>query len=156
WCIYPLYDFTHCLSDSLEGITHSLCTVEFESARELYDWFLDHLDVPARPHQYEFAPLNLTYVVVSKRKLRQLVESNAVSGWDDPRMPTLSALRRRGFVPEEILSFIRSLGVAKNLALTDVGRLEAEQRAHLDPHSKRVLAVLDPLKVVITNLEPDE
>ncbi len=152
WCIYPLYDFTHCLSDSLEGITHSLCTVEFESARELYDWFIANLDVPAQPHQYEFAPLNLTYVVVSKRKLRQLVEAGVVSGWDDPRMPTLSGLRRRGFLPEAIRSFIAKLGVAKNIALTDVGRLEAEQRAFLEPDCKRVLAVLDPLPVELLNV----
>ena len=151
WNIYPLYDFAHCLEDSFEGVTHSLCTLEFENNRELYDWVIKETEVPWVPRQIEFARLALTYTVVSKRILRKLVESGTVSGWDDPRMPTLAAFRRRGVRPEAIRAFCDAIGVAKANSLVDVAQLEATIRDDLNPRVKRVMAVLDPLKVTITN-----
>ncbi len=150
WCIYPMYDFTHCLSDSIEGITHSLCSIEFEDHRPLYDWFLDQLDVH-HPQQIEFARLNMTYTVMSKRRLRQLVEERHVGGWDDPRMPTLCALRRRGFTPEAIKAFLDRIGMAKADSIVDIKLLEHCVREDLNKHSPRVMAVLRPLRVVIEN-----
>lgn len=152
WCIYPTYDFAHCLSDSIEGITHSICTLEFEVHRPLYDWILEQLPVPQpRPHQYEFARLNLSYTVMSKRKLLQLVQEKIVEDWDDPRMPTISGLRRRGITPEAIRNFCYIIGVTKYNSLTDVALLEHEIRDDLNKRALRRLAVLRPLKVVITN-----
>ena len=151
WCIYPFYDFAHCLEDSIEGITHSLCTLEFEINREIYDWFLDQLDVECHPQQIEFARLNLSYTVMSKRKLLQLVEEGVVNGWDDPRMPTLAALRRRGYTPEAIRRFTDIIGVAKRDSVVDISLLEHTLREHLNAIAPRVMAVLNPLKVVITN-----
>jgi len=154
WPIYPMYDYAHCVSDSLEGITHSLCSLEFEVHRPLYNWFLETLDLfPSR--QYEFARLNLTYTVMSKRKLRQLVEAGDVSGWDDPRMPTLSGLRRRGVPPEAIRQFCETIGVTKFNSLTDVALLEHATRTVLNRTASRFMGVLDPVKVVITNLSED-
>ncbi|MFZ0613930.1 MAG: glutamine--tRNA ligase/YqeY domain fusion protein [Desulfobacterales bacterium] len=150
WCIYPLYDFTHCLSDSIEGVTHSLCTLEFENNRELYDWVLDRLEV-YHPRQIEFARLNLTYTVLSKRKLITLVEGGHVGGWDDPRMPTLSGLRRRGCPPAAIRNFCDRIGVAKSNSTVDMALLEYSVREELNRTAPRVMAVLHPLKVVITN-----
>ena len=150
WCIYPMYDFTHCLSDSIEGITHSLCSLEFEDHRPLYDWFLDELGVH-HPQQIEFARLNITYTVMSKRRLRQLVEEGHVKGWDDPRMPTLSALRRRGFTPEAIKAFLDRIGMSKADSIVDLKLLEHCVREDLNRHSPRVMAVLNPLRVVIEN-----
>ncbi len=155
WCIYPTYDFTHCLSDSIEGITHSLCTLEFEDHRPLYDWFLDQLGV-FHPQQIEFARLNLSYTVMSKRKLLKLVEGGHVAGWDDPRMPTLSGLRRRGCPPEAIRAFCDRIGVAKSNSVVDLALLEHAIREALDPRAPRRMAVLDPLKVVITNYPEDQ
>jgi glutaminyl-tRNA synthetase len=151
WCIYPMYDFTHCISDSLEHITHSICTLEFENNRELYDWVLDNLPVPSRPRQYEFARLNLTYVVVSKRRLIQLVSEGHVTGWDDPRMPTIQGLRRRGFTPESIRMFAERIGVARAANTVEIEMLEACLREDLNNRAPRALAVLRPVKVVITN-----
>ena len=151
WCIYPMYDFTHCISDSIEGITHSICTLEFENNRPLYDWILDHLDVPCHPQQIEFARLNVNYTVLSKRKLLQLVEQGHVSGWDDPRMPTIFGLRRRGYTPASIRDFCDRIGVAKRDSVVDVALLEDCAREDLNRHSPRVMAVLDPLRVVIDN-----
>ena len=152
WCIYPMYDFTHCLSDSIEGITHSICTLEFEVHRPLYDWALDELPVPQpRPHQYEFAKLNLTYTVMSKRRLIQMVEDGHVNGWDDPRMPTLAGLRRRGYTAASIRNFCRSLGVTKYNSLTDIGLLENSIREELNATAERRCAVLDPIEVIIDN-----
>ena len=150
WCIYPMYDFTHCLSDSIEGITHSICTLEFENNRELYDWILDALDV-YHPHQIEFARLNLSYTILSKRKLLQLVEDGIVWGWDDPRMPTLSGLRRRGYTPEAIRSFCDRIGVAKRDNVVDVTLFEHHLREDLNKRAPRVMAVLKPLRVIIDN-----
>ena len=155
WSIYPMYDFAHGLSDALEGITHSLCTLEFEDHRPLYDWFLDNLDVPYRPRQTEFARLNLSYTILSKRKLRLLVEEGVVQGWDDPRMPTLSGLRRRGYTPEAIRDFCDQIGVAKKDAIIDVARLEFSLRKHLNRMAPRRMAVLNPLRVVIENYPAD-
>lgn len=150
WCIYPMYDFAHGQSDSLEGITHSLCSLEFEVHRPLYDWFIEKLEIyPSR--QIEFARLNLNYTIMSKRKLLRLVEDNVVDGWDDPRMPTLSALRRRGYTPESVVNFCDRVGVAKRNNIIDVGLLEWSIREHLNKITPRVMAVLDPIKVVITN-----
>ena len=154
WCIYPMYDFTHCLSDSLEKITHSVCTLEFENNRELYDWVLDTLEL-YHPQQIEFARLNLSYTVLSKRKLIQLVESGAVSGWDDPRMPTISGMRRRGYPPEGIRQFCDRIGVAKRDSLVDFALLEFCIREHLNRHAPRVMGVLRPLRVVIENYPED-
>jgi glutaminyl-tRNA synthetase len=151
WPIYPLYDFAHGLSDAIEGVTHSLCTLEFENNRELYDWFLDNLEVPSRPVQIEFARLNLTYTALSKRRLLELVTNGHVHGWDDPRMPTLAAMRRRGYAPEAIRRFCEHVGVAKNASVVDVAVLEHFQREHLNAVAPRVMAVLDPLEVVIEN-----
>jgi glutaminyl-tRNA synthetase len=152
WCIYPLYDFAHCLSDSVEGISHSICTLEFEVHRPLYDWILDNLPVPRpRPHQYEFARLNLTYTIMSKRKLMQLVREGHVSGWDDPRMPTISGIRRRGVTPEALRKFAYHIGVTKYNSLTDVAVLEHAIREDLNKRALRRLAVLHPVKVAITN-----
>ncbi len=155
WCIYPNYDFTHGESDALEHITHSLCTLEFENHRPLYEWFIENLPLPSTPRQIEFARLNLTYTVISKRKLLQLVENKLVSGWDDPRMPTLSGLRRRGYTPEAIRHFCTRIGITKFNATTDVALLEHSLRDHLNETSPRAMAVLDPIKVVITNY-PEE
>jgi glutaminyl-tRNA synthetase len=154
WCIYPMYDFAHPLEDSLEHITHSLCTVEFENHRPLYDWFIENCPVPSKPRQIEFARLNLTYTVMSKRKLLQLVKENHVSGWDDPRMPTISGLRRRGFTPEAIRSFCKRIGITKFNGTTDVAVLEYEVRDHLNKIAPRRMAVLDPVKVVLENWTP--
>lgn len=155
WCIYPTYDWAHGLEDSLEGITHSICTLEFEVHRPLYDWFLNELEI-YHPQQIEFARLNLTYTVMSKRKLLELVENNFVDGWDDPRMPTIAAYRRRGYTPEAIQNFAEMIGVAKRDALTDVALLEFAIREDLNKKAQRIMAVLDPLKVVITNYNGDE
>ncbi|HSR70344.1 MAG TPA: glutamine--tRNA ligase/YqeY domain fusion protein [Acidobacteriota bacterium] len=158
WCIYPMYDFTHCLSDALEGITHSLCTLEFEDNRALYDWVLDQVELPTpvRPQQIEFARLSLTYTILSKRKLLQLVKEGKVDGWDDPRMPTLSGLRRRGYTPEAIVDFCERIGVAKRDAVIDVAQLEYSIRDDLNKRADRYLGVLDPLKVVIENYSEDK
>ena len=155
WCIYPMYDYTHCISDALEGITHSLCTLEFEDHRPLYDWFLDQLPVPCHPQQIEFARLNLNYTVTSKRKLNELVTNKHVSGWDDPRMPTIVGMRRRGYTPEAIRDFCSRIGVTKTDTIIDVGVLENCLREDLDKRTRRVLAVLEPLKVVIENYPED-
>ena len=155
WCIYPMYDFAHCLSDSIEGITHSICTLEFEDHRPLYDWFLDELKVDCHPQQIEFARLNLSYTIMSKRKLLQLVEEKRVNGWDDPRMPTISGLRRRGYTPESIRNFCRRIGVAKRESMVDMALLEHCLREDLNQHAPRVMGVLRPLRVVIENY-PEE
>jgi glutaminyl-tRNA synthetase len=158
WCIYPMYDFAHCLSDAIEGISHSICTLEFEVHRPLYDWIVDNLPLkPAiagqpRPHQYEFARLNLTYTVMSKRKLMRLVKEGLVRGWDDPRMPTISGIRRRGVTPEALRNFAYNIGVTKYNSQTDVAVLEHSIRDDLNRRSLRRLGVLRPLKVVITNV----
>jgi glutaminyl-tRNA synthetase len=149
WCIYPSYDFAHGQSDAIEGITHSICTLEFEDHRPLYDWFLDNLPVPSRPHQYEFARLNLTYTILSKRVLTELVRGGHVRGWDDPRMPTLAGLRRRGVPPEAIREFIRRIGVAKANSVVDSAMLDFAIREYLNKTVQRRMAVLRPLKVVI-------
>ncbi|HJW70591.1 MAG TPA: glutamine--tRNA ligase/YqeY domain fusion protein [Candidatus Binatia bacterium] len=151
WCIYPMYDFAHPLSDAIEGITHSICTLEFEDHRPLYDWLIEHCRTEAVPHQYEFARLNLNYTVMSKRRLLQLVTDGRVASWDDPRMPTLSGLRRRGVPPEAIRAFSASVGVAKRNSTVDVGMLEHAIRDDLNRRAPRVMAVLRPLKVVIEN-----
>ena len=155
WCIYPMYDFTHGQSDALEGITHSICTLEFEDHRPLYEWFLKELPVPCQPQQIEFARLNLTYTVMSKRKLLELVTNRHVSGWDDPRMPTLKGLRRRGYTPESIRNFCERIGVAKRNSVVDVAMLEHYVRDDLNKRAPRVMAVLHPLRVVIDNYPPD-
>jgi glutaminyl-tRNA synthetase len=151
WCIYPMYDFAHCVSDAIEGITHSICTLEFEDHRPLYDWFLDELRTPRHPQQIEFARLNLTYTMMSKRKLLALVKGGYVRGWDDPRMPTLVAYRRRGYTPEAIRGFCERIGVAKRNSMVDVAMLEHEIREDLNRRAPRVMAVLHPLKVIIDN-----
>jgi glutaminyl-tRNA synthetase len=154
WCIYPMYDFAHCISDSVEGITHSICTLEFEDHRPLYDWFLDELKI-FHPQQIEFARLNLSYTVLSKRKLIELVEQGYVTGWDDPRMPTLSGLRRRGYTPESIRNFCDRIGVAKRNSMVDTALLEHCLREDLNKRAPRVMAVLRPLRVVIVNYPED-
>jgi glutaminyl-tRNA synthetase len=154
WCIYPMYDYAHCLEDSIEGITHSLCSLEFEAHRPIYDWFLAELGIH-HSQQIEFARLNLTYTVMSKRKLARLVEENIVKGWDDPRLPTLSGLRRRGYTPEGIRSFLNKIGVAKADSTVDVALLEFSIREHLNKITPRVMGVLNPLKVVIDNFPED-
>jgi glutaminyl-tRNA synthetase len=151
WPIYPMYDFAHPLSDAYEGITHSICTLEFENNRELYDWVIDNCPVPARPHQYEFARLQLGYTVLSKRKLLRLVTEKYVSGWDDPRMPTIAGLRRRGYTPEAMRAFCDLIGVAKTNSTVDIGKLEFAIRDDLNHRAPRVMAVLRPLRVVVTN-----
>jgi glutaminyl-tRNA synthetase len=157
WCIYPMYDFTHALSDAFEGITHSLCTLEFEDHRPLYNWCIAQFDdLPGRPRQYEFARLNLTYTVMSKRKLLELVERRLVRGWDDPRMPTITGMRRRGYTPEALRDFCTRIGVAKSESLIDVALLEHSVRDHLNKVAPRVMAVLRPLKLVIENYPEDQ
>ena len=151
WCIYPTYDWAHGQSDAIEGITHSLCTLEFENHRPLYDWFLDNLPIEHRPRQIELAPLAITYTVLSKRKLRRLVEEGHVNGWDDPRMPTVAGMRRRGYTPEAIRDFIRRIGVTKSEGMVELALLEHCLRQDLNKRVQRRMAVLDPLKVVITN-----
>jgi glutaminyl-tRNA synthetase len=155
WCIYPMYDFGHCLSDSIEGITHSICTLEFENNRSLYDWLLDELKVECHPQQIEFARLNLSYTVLSKRKLVELVEKGHVNGWDDPRMPTLSGLRRRGYTPESIRNFCDRIGVAKRDSMVDMALLEYSIREDMNKWAPRVMAVLRPIKVIIDNYPED-
>ena len=156
WCIYPMYDFTHPLSDALEGITHSLCTLEFENHRPLYDWSIDSVSAPSRPRQIEFARLNLTYTVMSKRLLMGLVHEGLVSGWDDPRMPTIGGLRRRGYTPRAIREFCREIGITKFNSMTEMALLENAVRADLNKSVPRFMGVLRPLKVVITNYPEDE
>jgi glutaminyl-tRNA synthetase len=158
WCIYPMYDYTHGQSDYIEQITHSICTLEFENHRPLYDWFLDHLheEGKIRPRQIEFARLNLSFTVMSKRKLAQLVEDGTVSGWDDPRMPTISGLRRRGYTPEALKLFAEKVGVAKRNNVIDIGLLEHSVRDHLNKKANRVMTVTEPLKVIITNYPEGE
>jgi glutaminyl-tRNA synthetase len=155
WCIYPMYDYAHGQSDSLEGITHSICTMEYEDHRALYDWYLDNLDVPCHPQQIEFARLNLSYTVMSKRKLLQLVQEGYVAGWDDPRMPTLAGMRRRGYTPEAIRNFCERIGVGKRESLVDLALLEYCVREDLNRRAERVMGVLRPLKVVIENYPED-
>jgi glutaminyl-tRNA synthetase len=155
WCIYPMYDFTHCLSDSIEGITHSLCTLEFENNRALYDWVLDNVEAPCHPRQIEFARLNLSYTVLSKRKLIQLVDEGHVSGWDDPRLPTLCGLRRRGYTPAAVRNFCERIGLAKRDSVVDVALLEYSVREDLNRRAPRVMGVLRPLKVIIDNYPED-
>ena len=156
WCLYPMYDYTHCLSDALEGITHSLCTLEFEDHRPLYDWVLNQLDVPCHPRQIEFSRLNLQYTVLSKRRLIQLVEEGHVSGWDDPRMPTISGLRRRGYTPESLQLFAERIGISKAENNIYMSVLEDCIREDLDPKAPRAMAVLRPLKVVLLNWPEDQ
>ncbi|MGB0138830.1 MAG: glutamine--tRNA ligase/YqeY domain fusion protein [bacterium] len=156
WCLYPMYDYTHCLSDALEGITHSLCTLEFEDHRPLYDWVLDQLDVPCHPRQIEFSRLNLQYTVLSKRRLIQLVEEGHVSGWDDPRLPTISGLRRRGYTPESLQLFAERIGISKAENNIYMSVLEDCIREDLDPKAPRAMAVLRPLKVVLLNWPEDQ
>ncbi|TCL69378.1 glutaminyl-tRNA synthetase [Hydrogenispora ethanolica] len=151
WCIYPMYDYAHPISDALEGITHSICTLEFEDHRPLYNWVIENLDLPARPQQIEFARLNLNHTVMSKRKLLELVRNHSVSGWNDPRMPTISGLRRRGYTPESIRNFCDRIGVAKSNSIVDIALLEHCIREDLNLRAPRVMAVLDPLKVIIDN-----
>jgi len=155
WCIYPMYDFTHCLSDSIEGITHSFCDLSFEDHRPLYDWFLDELGVH-HPQQIEFARLNISYTVLSKRRLMQLVRDGYVDSWDDPRMPTLSGLRRRGYTPEAVRNFCNRIGVAKRESIVDFGLLEHTLRENLNKYSPRIMGVLRPLKVIIDNYPEGE
>ncbi|MGO2321314.1 glutamine--tRNA ligase [Vibrio casei] len=156
WCIYPMYDFTHCISDALEGITHSLCTLEFQDNRRLYDWVLENITIDTRPHQYEFSRLNLEYTVMSKRKLNQLVTEKLVNGWDDPRMPTISGLRRRGFTPGSIREFCSRIGVTKQDNMIEFSSLEACIREDLNENASRAMAVLEPIKIVIENFETEE
>jgi len=151
WCIYPIYDFAHGQSDAIEGITHSICTLEFEGHRPLYEWFLDNLPVSATPKQYEFSRLELNYTVTSKRKLKQLVDQEFVNGWDDPRMPTISGMRRRGFTAPAIRKFCDMVGVTRSNGTVDVGMLESAVREDLEANAKRAMCVVDPLKVTITN-----
>jgi glutaminyl-tRNA synthetase len=151
WCIYPMYDFAHCLSDAIEGITHSLCSIEFVDHRPLYDWLIEQLPVPAHPKQIEFARLNVTHMVTGKRKLRRLVEEGFVDGWDDPRMPTLSGLRRRGVRPEALRKFNLELGVGRRELVIELARLEYAVREDLNEAAPRVMGVLDPLKLVVEN-----
>ena len=153
WCIYPMYDYTHCISDALEGITHSICTLEFEDHRPLYDWVLDNITIPCHPRQYEFSRLELHYTITSKRKLLQLVTEKLVSGWDDPRMPTISGMRRRGYTPEGIREFARRIGVSKSENIVDMAVMEGAIREDLEARAPRVMAIINPLKVTLTNFE---
>jgi glutaminyl-tRNA synthetase len=153
WCIYPIYDFTHGQSDAIEGITHSICTLEFEDHKPLYDWFIDSLPVPSRPRQYEFARLNLNYTITSKRKLKQLVDEGFVTSWDDPRMPTISGLRRRGVTPRALRQFCDMIGVTRSDSTVDVGMLEFAIRDDLDKNAARAMCVLNPLKITLSNFE---
>ena len=156
WCIYPLYDFAHPIQDALEGITHSMCSIEFENHRPLYDWVIENIGFEQPPHQYEFARLNVTNTVMSKRYLRQLVETGVVDGWDDPRMPTLCALRRRGYTPQSIFRFVELAGICKSLSVVDIALLEHCIRDELNKTALRRIAVLDPIKVVIENYPEDK
>ena len=156
WCIYPMYDYAHGQSDAIEGITHSICTLEFEDHKPLYEWFLDNLPVPSRPRQYEFARLNLTYAVMSKRKLLQLVKDGDVGGWDDPRMPTIMGIRRRGYTPESIRTFCETIGVGRSDSWIDMSILEESARQDLNERAPRVMAVLRPLRLIIENYPPEE
>ena len=156
WCIYPMYDYTHCISDAIEGITHSLCTLEFEDHRPLYDWVLDRLQTPCHPQQIEFARLQLEYTIVSKRKLNQLVTEKHVSGWDDPRMPTIAGLRRAGFTPQAIKDFCERIGITKQNSWIEMGVLEYCIREDLNTNAFRAMAVLNPLRIVITNYPSDK
>jgi len=156
WCIYPMYDFAHSLSDAIEGITHSLCTLEFEDHRPLYDWCVEQLDLPGRPQQIEFAKLQFTYTLLSKRRLLELVQSGKVTGWDDPRMPTLRGMRRRGYTPEALRDLCERVGVSKRNATIDVTLLEHHVREHLNATSPRVMGILHPMKVVLTNVPEGE
>ncbi|TSA22917.1 MAG: glutamine--tRNA ligase/YqeY domain fusion protein [Betaproteobacteria bacterium] len=153
WCIYPMYDYTHCISDALEGITHSLCTLEFADHRPLYDWVLDHIDIPCHPQQIEFSRLELLYTITSKRKLLQLVQQGVVAGWDDPRMPTLHGMRRRGYTPAGIREFARRIGISRSENVIDMSVLEGCMREDMEASAPRVMAVIRPLKVVLTNFE---
>ncbi len=155
WCIYPMYDFTHCISDALEGITHSLCTLEFQDNRRLYDWVLDNISIDCHPRQYEFSRLNLEYTVMSKRKLNLLVTEGIVEGWDDPRMPTISGLRRRGYTPEAVREFCHRIGVTKQDNTVEMSALESCIREDLNERAPRAMAVLDPLRVVLENMPED-
>ncbi|WP_407330876.1 glutamine--tRNA ligase [Enterovibrio sp. 27052020O] len=155
WCIYPMYDFTHCISDALEGITHSLCTLEFQDNRRLYDWVLENITIDCQPRQYEFSRLNLEFTVMSKRKLSQLVSEKLVNGWDDPRMPTISGLRRRGYTPASIREFCKRIGVTKQENTIEIGSLESCIRDDLNDNAPRAMAVLDPIKLVIENFDGD-
>ncbi len=156
WCIYPMYDFTHCISDAIEHITHSLCTLEFEDHRPLYDWVLDNITIDCHPQQIEFSRLNLEYTVMSKRKLTQLVDEKLVNGWDDPRMPTIAGLRRRGFTPASIIDFCDRIGVTKKDNTIEMGVLENSVRTDLENKAPRAMAVVDPLKIVLTNYPEDK
>ncbi|CCK79264.1 glutamine--tRNA ligase/YqeY domain fusion protein [Desulfobacula toluolica] len=155
WCIYPMYDFTHCLSDAMEGITHSLCSLEFEDHRPLYDWILDELETPCHPRQIEFARMNINFTILSKRKLQRLVEENHVQGWDDPRLPTLEGMKRRGYTPESIRKFCNIIGISKKDSRIDMGLLESCLRDDLNEKAPRVMGVLRPLKVTIENYPDD-
>ncbi len=156
WCIYPMYDFTHCLSDSIEGITHSICTLEFEDHRPLYDWYLDTLGVACHPQQIEFSRLELQYTITSKRKLTQLVEQGLIEGWDDPRMPTIAGLRRRGYTPGSLREFAKRIGVTKSRNEVEMGMLESCIRDDLNENAARRMAVLQPLKVILTNYDDSQ
>ena len=153
WCIYPIYDFAHGQSDAVEGITHSLCTLEFEDHRPLYEWFIEHLPVPAKPKQYEFSRLELNYTITSKRKLKQLVDDQIVTAWNDPRMPTISGLRRRGYTPKSLRQFCDMIGVTRSNGIVDMGMLEAAIREDLDSSAPRAMCVTRPLKVTLTNMQ---
>lgn len=156
WCIYPMYDFTHCISDALEGITHSICTLEFQDNRRLYDWVLENITIDCQPRQYEFSRLNLEYTVMSKRKLNQLVTNNLVNGWNDPRMPTVSGMRRRGYTPASIREFCKRIGVTKQENTIEMGSLESCIRDDLNSNAPRAMAVLDPVKLVLENYPEDK
>jgi len=156
WCIYPMYDFTHCISDAIEGITHSLCTLEFEDHRPLYNWVLENISIEAKPRQIEFSRLNLQYTLTSKRKLNALIEENIVDGWDDPRMPTISGMRRRGYPAASIREFSKRIGVTKQENTVELASLEACVREDLEANGPRAMAVLDPIKVIITNYDEDK
>ncbi|SQD76573.1 glutamine--tRNA ligase [Moritella yayanosii] len=156
WCIYPMYDFTHCISDAIEGISHSICTLEFQDNRRVYDWVLDNISIDCRPRQYEFSRLNLEYTMMSKRKLNALVTENHVTGWDDPRMPTIAGLRRRGYTAASIREFCKRIGVTKQINTIEMGMLEACIREDLEDSAPRAMAVLDPVKLVITNYPADQ
>ena len=156
WCIYPLYDFTHCISDAIENITHSLCTLEFEDHRDLYNWVIKEIDHPNHPQQIEFARLALEHNIMSKRKLVELVDKKFVSGWDDPRMPTISGLRRRGYTPNSIKDFCNRIGITKKNSSIEMGVLENTIREELNLSAGRIMGVLDPLKITITNYSENE
>ena len=156
WCIYPMYDFTHCISDAIEGISHSICTLEFQDNRRVYDWVLDNISIDCRPRQYEFSRLNIEYTMMSKRKLNALVTENHVTGWDDPRMPTIAGLRRRGYTAASIREFCKRIGVTNQINTIEMGMLEACIREDLENSAPRAMAVLDPVKLVITNYPDDQ